>query len=212
MSIVILKNGKPIDRKRKHTWVYAARVVADGTIKIGVSGNLDLRMKTIRAEKKSAIELIGVIPGALVDEKRIHKILKTSQHAFEYYRETPEVTAFINKYLSPPEQYGLNVECNSKPYRLMPVPLRNRLPNPDSVNRYIDKILQHEGNQKIVMIRRLLMRIAWMTRSEFWPTFQEILANRLDVDLLKSTKGGYWQRGYIHYFNKEPQKMIVHAA
>ena len=72
MAIVVLQDGVPVNRKRKKSFVYAARISNTGDIKIGVSGNLQQRMDSLRAERGSVIELIGVIPGAQPDEKRHH--------------------------------------------------------------------------------------------------------------------------------------------
>jgi hypothetical protein len=195
MAVIILQDGHPLDRKRRKTWVYAARILKDGSIKIGVSGDLEGRLATVRNDNKSRLELIGIMPAALPDERLLHRRLSGSRAdkgfclGIEYYHDTPEVQAFIRAHLIPAERYGLHLRICQKDYRLAPRPLSAYQPNPGNVSRYMDRILTVDGDdQREVMIKRLLMRVKWMYRDACWPELIAMFRDRLGVDLPRSAR------------------------
>lgn len=78
------------------TILYAARV-GDGTIKIGVTSHLHLRLVALRCLTQSEPEVLAVKNGTIADEQAIHDSLaKHVAHGREWYRPEAEVLAVIN--------------------------------------------------------------------------------------------------------------------
>lgn len=73
--------------------VYACRLV-DGIIKIGCTGDLASRLRTVG----SGAELLGFMPGDFADERAIHQTLTAHRaRGREYYHPTPAVLAVVNE-------------------------------------------------------------------------------------------------------------------
>lgn len=201
MAVVVLENGIPLDRKRRQTFIYAARILKDGTIKIGVSGKLKQRIQAIRNSQKSCIELLGIMPGSLANEQLLHRALSSSRSFREYYHDTPQVQSFIQTYLVPASCYGLNIHCSQQEYVGRPRPYESYQPNPANVARYIDRILASDISQRHIMIRRLVMRISWMKHRPHWQEFVDMMRDRLNVDLA-ATRPQY-RREVVYFADSE---------
>lgn len=184
MAVIVLQDSVPLNRKRNKSFVYAARIIKNGTIKIGVSGNLQSRVIGLRSNCSSAIELIGVMPGSYPDEKRHHRKLKASRVSREIFRDTPEVQDFIKTHLMPPERFGLSIKCSQKERK------RYGMVKYDvaKVNRSIDRILTAETDVRDIKICRLIQKICWKDKEECWQSFVDAFADRLGVDLNRSAK------------------------
>lgn len=122
MAIIVLKNGVPVDKKNRKTWVYAFRLLdEDNIIKIGFTSDIQRRAKDIRGDRRSRIEVLGVMPAAQIDESRIHRKMASCRafphRAFsEYYKPIDQILALIAAHMIPHERYGLNIKCSNRPF------------------------------------------------------------------------------------------------
>ena len=82
------------------TILYAVRL-GDGTIKIGVTGHLHLRLTQLRSLTQSEPEVLAVRNGTIEDERALHASLTEHlDHGREWYRPDPEVLAIVNEWRS----------------------------------------------------------------------------------------------------------------
>ncbi len=122
MAVVVLKDGVPVDKKGRKTWVYAFLLLDEGNIiKIGFTSDIQRRAKDIRMDRRSRIEVLGVMPAAQVDENRIHRQMFSCRafphRAFsEYYKPIDQILAFISMRMVRPECYGLDIKCSNRPF------------------------------------------------------------------------------------------------
>jgi hypothetical protein len=183
MAVLVLQDGAPLDRKRRKTYIYAARIVKNGEIKIGISADVHRRLSLLRAERGSRVELIGVTPGARINERLAHRVLATSNSRGEYFNDTPQVQGFIKSYLLPAERFGLQVKCSQREFGLIERDSVAHSPTPDNISRYIDRILKSEDQQREILTFRLVKYISWGHYSSWWPYAVVTMRERLNVDL-----------------------------
>lgn len=96
----------------REQWIYAARIVRTGDIKIGHTVNIDKRIDLLRGQFKSDIELIGLTSGTIDMERCIHK--QSAAHNVRYdechkevYAPAPAIMDFISREMqSPAEVFG----------------------------------------------------------------------------------------------------------
>src|SRR4051812_35828898 len=73
--------------------IYAVRLL-DGTVKIGCTGDLVARRRTLGI----GAEILGFVPGDFEDEQAIHATLRPHRaRGREYYHPTPAVLAVVNE-------------------------------------------------------------------------------------------------------------------
>ena len=76
--------------------MYALRL-ADGTIKIGITGNLHKRLMSYRAAVGENPDLLAIKQGTHADEQAIHRQLTDHvKHGREWYHPHAEVLAIVN--------------------------------------------------------------------------------------------------------------------
>lgn len=77
--------------------VYAARL-ADGTIKIGCTSQLEDRLRYLCAQTKQDVELLAFRLGTFDDERALHHSLAEHvEHGREFYLPNPPVLDAINE-------------------------------------------------------------------------------------------------------------------
>lgn len=158
MAVLVLQDGVPLDHKRRKTWIYAARIIKNGVIKIGITANAHQRMSLLRAQRGSKVELIGITPGARINEKLAHKRLAASSERSEFFFDTPEVQDFIKAHLQPADRWGVMVKCSDKEFGLFKRDSVVHSPNPENISRYITRIL-NSGEQEREALSLRLARI-----------------------------------------------------
>ena len=69
----------------------------DSLVKIGFSRSVEDRMKSLQAGSPVMLALIAAAAGRICYEKRIHRLLLTSQSHGEWFRRTPQVLEVIQR-------------------------------------------------------------------------------------------------------------------
>ncbi len=103
-----------LSRPRKRGVVYVVRRVGDASlVRIGYTGQrLETRLGTLNVEEKRngrVIEVVGSLRGTVKNERSIHRHLEANARnrgERGWYRTVPEVTAFVEKLLSPDFAWG----------------------------------------------------------------------------------------------------------
>lgn len=178
MAVIVLKDGVPVNNKSRKTWIYAAHELGEGKIKIGVTCNVASRMSALRGSYGSQIELLGIMPGAWVDEQRIHAYLMPSRHRGETYLNTDQIKDFIQKFLIPASQYGIKVRCSDKPYGRTR-PLWTWYAHPGNIHKSIDKILAAPLSDQPRKVSRLFSS---MIGCKGYDECRSVVLDRLGLD------------------------------
>src|SRR5690348_7786681 len=74
------------------TWVYFIQT-EDGPIKIGIANDPLKRLAELQTSHHAPLKLLGVSPGTLIVERKIHKQLDAHRLQGEWFRPDPEVLA-----------------------------------------------------------------------------------------------------------------------
>lgn len=188
MAVLVLEDCVPLDHKRRKTWIYAARIIKDGTIKIGITANAHLRMSLLRAQRGSKVELIGITPGARINEKLAHKRLAASGERNEFFFDTTEVQDFIKTHLQPADRWGVVVKCSDKEFGLIKRDSVAHNPNPENISRYITRILNAGEQEREVLSLRLVNYISYGKYFDWWKFAVSEMRDRLNIDLVTSSR------------------------
>jgi hypothetical protein len=78
--------------------VYVARRSTDGAVKIGFTSDIERRVRELRKENRTAVDLIALLPGAKPDELRLHARFAEKRLDGEWFAaEADEVVAELRK-------------------------------------------------------------------------------------------------------------------
>lgn len=75
--------------------VYFTQRIDTGEIKIGFTGNLKSRMRTISAQQKCCLSVLATICGGRQAERCLHLRFANARIRGEWFRPTPELLAYI---------------------------------------------------------------------------------------------------------------------
>lgn len=75
--------------------IYFIQNMTSKAIKIGYSGNVKGRMRTLRTASADPLELLGAIEGNKAGEHRLHRRFAVDRLAGEWFRPSEELNAFI---------------------------------------------------------------------------------------------------------------------
>ncbi len=81
--------------------LYFLRRESDGAIKIGITTSLGRRVADLR-RLHGALTILGTVEGAATREKLAHLIFADVRLDGEFFRVTPDLTAFLERYATPP--------------------------------------------------------------------------------------------------------------
>jgi hypothetical protein len=83
-----LHRRRPANNEWRQGLIYALSF--GSLIKIGFTTNLPQRLADLPHD-----ELLGTMPGTLGQERKLHKSFDEHRHKLEWYRDVPEIRAFI---------------------------------------------------------------------------------------------------------------------
>lgn len=81
--------------------IYFILNAASSTIKIGYSHDPQKRLANLQTSHHDRLEIIGVIPGGLAEEARLHRQFAGVRLSGEWFRATPELLSAIRWLLNP---------------------------------------------------------------------------------------------------------------
>ncbi len=81
--------------------LYFLRRESDGAIKIGITTSLDRRVADLQ-RVHGPLTVLGTVDGAATREKLAHLIFADVRLDGEFFRVTPDLTAFLERYATPP--------------------------------------------------------------------------------------------------------------
>lgn len=87
-------NAKPDKRPAKKPVVYFVWAET-GAIKIGTTGNIDLRMKSLRGQSPVPLALLATVRGNRVVERAYHARFAHARAHGEWFERCPEIEAEI---------------------------------------------------------------------------------------------------------------------
>jgi DNA-binding transcriptional regulator YiaG len=113
-------------------FIYAAKNLDSGMIKIGMSFNPRKRAVALSHTEKCQIEILGVILGTTQDEKNLHKKFAASCFKGEWFYPNPDILEFVEQLsayndeeiqrIEIQQNYAPNVAANSHvPYQSMDI-------------------------------------------------------------------------------------------
>lgn len=106
-------------------WVYF--IASAGRIKIGVTENLDRRIREIGAHLPEPPELIGAMPGGYRLEKRVHELLSADNIVREWFTDNQDVRSVCLRLISEgPEAFWNDIIDESPAPTSVPTPTREQ--------------------------------------------------------------------------------------
>lgn len=143
-------------------WIYAARIVRTGRIKIGFTIDIARRIAGLRTQFRSDVEILGLMEGSMDLERAIHRQSAAScdpargKRSCEVYLPTEHMLSFIRRQMRHPSRIpGLNLPVYT--------PFNGQKPlTPVAVKRICDRILapassqeRREKNREICLYSRI---------------------------------------------------------
>jgi hypothetical protein len=110
--------------KEANGWIYAARILNTGRIKIGFTKGLNYRIHNLRSHFRSEVEILGVMHANIASERQIHSRFKAHLandplSKREVYLPAQEILDFIQQNMTTPEASGAQ-KPPGKPYQPRP--------------------------------------------------------------------------------------------
>src|SRR5688572_7253664 len=83
------------------SWVYFIRQVGGGPVKIGFTGDPEIRLEALQTASPHRLEIIGVIRGGAALEEALHLGFAACRMAGEWFQEAAELLDYINRRARP---------------------------------------------------------------------------------------------------------------
>jgi hypothetical protein len=80
----------------KDGWVYFARRIEGGPVKIGFSRTPSSRAANLGWEHETHIRILRAVPGTMRDEKTAHALFDALRERGEWFTAAPELLAFVD--------------------------------------------------------------------------------------------------------------------
>lgn len=82
-------------------------------VKVGVSRNLDSRIRSLKSNTPSEIVLLGSVSGSLELEKVLHRFLAPFHHRREWFNAEPIVLAFLMALIALESQHAIGTKIGT---------------------------------------------------------------------------------------------------
>lgn len=116
----------------------------DGDIKIGTSRNPETRLLSIQTHCPNDVKILGVIPGGIGEEHRLHEKFKSTRKRGEWFSMSPELMEFIATNAKPIKEARASVDVSHRKLKIGP-----RSTHHDSVvQREIDELMEGYFNPR----------------------------------------------------------------
>lgn len=133
-------------------YVYFAENPSSGYIKIGVSSNPAVRKWALGR----GTMLLRTIRGTRRTEQRLHRKFRAYRVKGEWFRDCPEIRAYIREQLNIPPKLGpeakkkviLYVKCRSEWAALKKLSRQTLIPMSALIRKAVSELLQREAKQK----------------------------------------------------------------